>query len=379
MVVQNAMYLALGFLAAALIAIAVGPAFWRRAVRLTRRRIEAATPVTLAEFRADKDKLRAEFAIALRKHQLKIEALREQISGRVVALDAANTELAALRGERDEQFAAIEGHQLREQELVVRIRDLERDSAALAARLRQADVDYSDIDPDLMPDAVEPISAEQLSGDYRADVEDLLTALNIERQRNGYLEDQTRMLLARLEKKKKSGLKDEAIAMLRDTLSQNDPESEARIALRRAEARISGAESRLNALLSDTGEDEAQANGPRRLLAEDFSQDDQSETLRANVAGLEDMIMTQWQTEQFDADTLRARLQTIASDVSQLVYASDAEDGPALTESLFDKVRKFASDSLDYEELPARAEQGAGGAVSERMTALRGRVSSSDL
>jgi len=379
MIVENAMYFALGFLAAGLIAIAIGPAFWRRAVRLTRRRIEAATPVTLAEFRADKDKLRAEFAIALRRHQLKIDALRNQLAGRVVALDAAQTELAALRGERDEQFAAIEGLQLREAELVVRIRDLERDSAALAARLRQADVDYSDIDPALVPDAAGPISAEQLSGDYRADVEDLLTALNIERQRNGYLEDQTRMLLARLEKKKKSGLKDEAIAMLRDTLAQNDPESEARVALRRAEARISGAETRLNALLAETGtegDEDAQVNGRARLLAEDLSWADQSEALRADVAGLEDMIMTQWQTERFDAATLRARLEAIASDVSQLVYASDAEDEPALTESLFDKVRKFAADSLDFEDLPARPDGGSGGAVSERMAALRGRVSS---
>ena len=109
MVIQNGMYFALGFLA--------------------------------AEFRADKDRLRAEFAITLRKHQLKIEALRDQLAARVVALDAARSELAALRTERDEQFSAIETFQLREQELTTRIRDLERDGAALAARLRREDED----------------------------------------------------------------------------------------------------------------------------------------------------------------------------------------------------------------------------------------------
>ncbi|MEQ8445132.1 MAG: hypothetical protein RIB57_04525 [Pelagibacterium sp.] len=376
MVIENAMYFTLGFLAAALFAIAIGPAFWRRAVRLTKRRIEAATPVTLAEFRADKDKLRAEFAITLRKHQLKIDALRNQISGNVVALDAAMTELAALRTERDEQFAAIGSLQTREQELVARIRDIERDSASLAARLRQADVDYSDIDPELMPDAGEAITGEQLTGDYRADVEDLLTALNIERQRNGYLEDQTRMLLVRLEKKKKSGLKDEAIAMLRDTLSQNDPESEARVDLRRAEARISGAESRLNALLTESAEEgqEVDAEGARRLLAEDFSQAEQSELLQTSVAGLEEAIMKDWDTERFSAAALRSRLEAIATDVSRLVYAGDAEDGPAMTESLFDKVRKFAADSLDIEDLDPKDKGSAGGAVSDRMAAMRDRA-----
>jgi hypothetical protein len=370
------MYFTLGFLAAALFAIAIGPAFWRRAVRLTKRRIEAATPVTLAEFRADKDKLRAEFAITLRKHQLKIDALRNQISGNVVALDAAMTELAALRTERDEQFAAIGSLQTREQELVARIRDIERDSASLAARLRQADVDYSDIDPELMPDAGEAITGEQLTGDYRADVEDLLTALNIERQRNGYLEDQTRMLLVRLEKKKKSGLKDEAIAMLRDTLSQNDPESEARVDLRRAEARISGAESRLNALLTESAEEgqEVDAEGARRLLAEDFSQAEQSELLQTSVAGLEEAIMKGWDTERFSAAALRSRLEAIATDVSRLVYAGDAEDGPAMTESLFDKVRKFAADSLDIEDLDPKDKGSAGGAISDRMAAMRDRA-----
>jgi hypothetical protein len=376
MVIENAMYLALGFLAATLIAIAIGPAFWHRAVRLTKRRMEAATPVTLAEFRADKDKLRAEFAITLRKHQLKIEALREQIGQRVVALDAARIELAALRSERDEQFGAIESLTAREQELVSRIRDLERDSATLAARLRQADVDLSDIDPALVPESVEPVSAEQLTGDYRADVEDLLTALNIERQRNGYLEEQTRILLARLEKKKKSGLKDEAIAMLRDTLARNDPESEARVELRRAEARISGAESRLNALLAETDaepEDNARTNGERRLLAEDLSLEDQSARIEESVAALQESIMSDWETERRDEDALRARLRSIASDVSQLVYAGDAQDDPALSESLFDKVRKFA-DGLEMEELPASLESGASGPVSDRILALRDRA-----
>jgi hypothetical protein len=376
MVIENAMYLALGFLAATLIAIAIGPAFWHRAVRLTKRRMEAATPVTLAEFRADKDKLRAEFAITLRKHQLKIEALREQIGQRVVALDAASIELAALRSERDEQFGAIESLTAREQELVSRIRDLERDSATLAARLRQADVDLSDIDPALVPESVEPVSAEQLTGDYRADVEDLLTALNIERQRNGYLEEQTRILLARLEKKKKSGLKDEAIAMLRDTLARNDPESEARVELRRAEARISGAESRLNALLAETDaepEDNARTNGERRLLAEDLSLEDQSARIEESVAALQESIMSDWETERRDEDALRARLRSIASDVSQLVYAGDAQDDPALSESLFDKVRKFA-DGLEMEELPASLESGASGPVSDRILALRDRA-----
>jgi hypothetical protein len=63
MLIENMMYFALGLLVAGLIALIIMPAVWKRAVRLTKRRIEAATPITLSEFRADKDQLRAEFAL----------------------------------------------------------------------------------------------------------------------------------------------------------------------------------------------------------------------------------------------------------------------------------------------------------------------------
>ncbi|MBI4045656.1 MAG: hypothetical protein HY371_02455, partial [Devosia nanyangense] len=55
--IENIMYFALGLLIAALLALAIMPAIWKRAVRLTKRRIEAATPMSMAEFRADKDQL----------------------------------------------------------------------------------------------------------------------------------------------------------------------------------------------------------------------------------------------------------------------------------------------------------------------------------
>lgn len=374
MVIEYVMYFALGFLGAGLLAVAIGPAIWQRAVRLTKRRLEAATPLTLNEFRADKDKLRADFAIATRRLEMRVDALREKLAARVIELDAAASELSALRMERDEQYDAIGALQVREQELMVRIRDLERDGAALAARVRQDEADGIAFAPVTAAADRDPIGADQLSGDYRADVEDLLTALNIERQRNSYLEEQARLLLARLEKRKKGGIKDEAIAMLRDTLAAaDDPESEARVELRRAEARISGAESRLNALLSE-GEPleptQSHAQAEPRRLADTLLDEDQLAELRENVLDVEERVMRNWGSGRFDAASMRARLEAIASDVSQLVYAADAEDSDDLAESLFDRVRKFASDGMET-DLPRAAETVSAGPVSERMAALR--------
>jgi hypothetical protein len=72
--IQSAMLITLGFLAASLLALLFAPVFWRRAVRLTMRRMKEAMPLTEAEIQADKDRLRAEHAV--RVHRLESEAER---------------------------------------------------------------------------------------------------------------------------------------------------------------------------------------------------------------------------------------------------------------------------------------------------------------
>ena len=70
--IQSAMLVALGFLAASLLALFVAPAFWSRAVRLTTLRIKNTMPLSEIEIRADKDRVRAEFAVKvhhLDKHE----------------------------------------------------------------------------------------------------------------------------------------------------------------------------------------------------------------------------------------------------------------------------------------------------------------------
>lgn len=82
--IQSIMLAAMGFVAAALLAVMLAPAYWERAVRLTNERLRSALPVSEQEVRADKDLLRAEYA--LKVHQLeravdqgKLAAHRQQI------------------------------------------------------------------------------------------------------------------------------------------------------------------------------------------------------------------------------------------------------------------------------------------------------------
>jgi hypothetical protein len=73
--IEWVMYFGIGFLAAALLGLLFLPAVHNRAVRLTMKRLEASTPLSIAETRADKDQLRAEFAVSTRRLEMKIPRL----------------------------------------------------------------------------------------------------------------------------------------------------------------------------------------------------------------------------------------------------------------------------------------------------------------
>ena len=94
--IQAAMYFALGLLAAGLVVLVIMPAVWRRAVRLTRVRVEASLPMTLAEIEADKDQLRANFAVANRRLELEAETLRSRLAEDTVARGRTRDEISAL-------------------------------------------------------------------------------------------------------------------------------------------------------------------------------------------------------------------------------------------------------------------------------------------
>lgn len=74
--IEQALYFALGFLVAGLIALLFLPAFWRRAMRLSMRRLQMLAPMSMEEVIAERDLLRAEFAVRERRMEQEIEAVK---------------------------------------------------------------------------------------------------------------------------------------------------------------------------------------------------------------------------------------------------------------------------------------------------------------
>src|SRR5918994_6235117 len=84
--IETIMYMSIGFLVAGLIGLVIVPLVHGRAVRLTKRRLEAAIPQGLEEIHADKDLLRAEFAMSTRRFEMMIEELRNKKANQLVQL-----------------------------------------------------------------------------------------------------------------------------------------------------------------------------------------------------------------------------------------------------------------------------------------------------
>ncbi|MEO6396398.1 MAG: hypothetical protein ABIO40_10865 [Devosia sp.] len=382
--IENIMYFGLGLLVAGLFALAIMPAVWRRAVRLTKKRIEAATPMTMAEFRADKDQLRAEFALSTRRLEMNVEALRRRLSEQLRDINRKRTEVGAIKTERDTHMTVVRELEEREAELRRRILDIEKEGADLSMRLRMRDREYADKVAQLesarealrgkSPRAVE-VDGRPLTGDYNADMDELLGKLDIERKRIAFLETQNRALIGQIENSdKRSADATSAAAELRASLARkDDAAAAAQDELIAAEARIADAESRVNTVLADTSRAVQEGEARRgELLAEKLAVEDELNRLRAKVLTVETTIMAEWDSERIEQSHLRERLNDIASDVSRLVYAVQGEI-PDSDDTLLERVQKFSDEDLAKPARDPRMPEpvGSASAVSDRLAALR--------
>jgi len=340
MIIENVMYFVLGFMAAGLLSLMIMPSIWRRATRLTKKRMEAATPMTMSEFRADKDQLRAEFALSTRRLEMNVETLRSRLADQLGELNSMRNDQNMLKSERDQQLTIVRELEERESTLRRKILTVEKEGTDLAQRLRMKDRDYTK--------TIKELERSKISkgGMSAAKVDKVLNALEKERNRAERLDEQVHRLIAQLENQdNKTASAHLAIAELRENMSQKDNVlSENKTELIEAEVRMANAESRLSELLEETSTSvEFEESNSGQLLADKLSMEKELEELREFVIGTETAIVKDWDNERIEQSQLRERLNDIASDVSRLVYSVEEELVDPPSESLFDRVQKFSN------------------------------------
>ena len=98
--IEFVLLFALGFLAAALVALIVAPVIYRRVVSLTERRIRASVPLSAAEIRAEKDMARAAYAAENARLSVDLKHNRDQLTESTARGTRLSNQLVAIRAEK---------------------------------------------------------------------------------------------------------------------------------------------------------------------------------------------------------------------------------------------------------------------------------------
>jgi hypothetical protein len=134
--VEAIMFFALGFLVASLLALALFPVVHARAARLAARRVVAEFPLSMKEINAERDLLRAEFAMSVRRFEMRIERLAAKVAGLMADLGGKSDEINRLRRALGEETVPLGAPSMRERVLPDALQARTDEPAATAAPRR---------------------------------------------------------------------------------------------------------------------------------------------------------------------------------------------------------------------------------------------------
>lgn len=363
--IEPIMYLAIGFLVSMLFGLMIVPLVHNRAVRLTTRRLEAATPLSMAEIQADKDQLRAEFAMSARRLEMSVDQLRNKTTSQLAELGKKSDAINRMKIELGEKNATIFSLEAREKAVKEQLRATEEEFAAKTELLRGAETALTDKQAELAKINSE-LSDRSMTADTRQ-VELVAVRAQIEQLQGRvsdaekeFAETQTRLAQERTESEKATSELTDARGRV-ENLSQrvNDLDRQLIVQVKEAEmlgTRVNDLESRLatqGKLLAEREYENNQlkqtnANAERIMmdLRNELSTASSSggssaalEKLRTEKSALEEQLSatrderaklqrdinaiqqqaeSSWATERMENALLRERINDIAAEVAKL-------------------------------------------------------------
>jgi DNA anti-recombination protein RmuC len=147
--IESIMYFGIGFLVATLLGLLFIPLVHNRAVRLTMKRLETSIPMSITEIRADKDHIRAEFAVSTRRLEMMIEKLKAQTTTQLAGLGKKTDTINQLRKELHEKTATNLALEARDKVLRAQLRTAEQDLDIKSNALREAERQLADKEAEL--------------------------------------------------------------------------------------------------------------------------------------------------------------------------------------------------------------------------------------
>ena len=385
---ESGLFFALGFLCSALLALMVAPAIWRRAVLLTRKRIEASVPLTLNEIQADKDQLRAEFAMSTRRLEVNLENLKERAAEQLIEINRKRDEMAALEEEtlsKNERITELEAQsselrsEMRRNEeklsvTVTKLASVEIQMEEKAIALEDIDQRYKSAVDEFDGQKIEMVARETRMDTIQDEFQEVKKAKKAESIENAKLKQELKSARAAFTKgenrnieleDKLSRLKsqftdmearlerrDSDLARLRGKsgdaggeLKELEKENDALIAERtKLQEEIATLNLRMDTVLSDAGA----ASGDDAISAFEEERKDLKDQLRKVEAEKEAMKIElstlqiasgeDWDTERRENAIMRERINDLAAQVTSMTASLEGPDSP-INQAL-DKAKK---------------------------------------
>lgn len=350
--VQSILFFALGFLCAGFLALLVAPAIWRRAVALTRRRLEASMPLTLAEIQADKDQVRAEFAMSTRRLEMTVKALQEKAAEQLVEIGRGREALKGLAVEKKEKNQALSDLEARTEELrqreeqlhhlseklaqtermlekrALELEKLEQmyDDASFASSNRQIELVARESEVEKLANDIAVLRSQRREADRRnqetvSESKAANEALKAEKKRTGDLDKKIERLLATLaDREEKLDRRDKELARLRE---RSKGEAVAPISVARA------ADGHTDVNGNDIDKAIAKLDGDReRLEARLTALARENKRLKTDLAALETSKSEPGNDARRASAALREQMNELAAEVVNLTVKLDGPDSP---------------------------------------------------
>ena len=420
--IEPIMYLAIGFLISMLFGLMIVPLVHNRAVRLTTRRLEAATPLSMAEIQADKDQLRAEFAMSARRLEMSVDQLKSKSTSQLAELGKKTDAINRMKLELGEKNATIFSLEAREKAMKEQLRATEEEFAARTEALRDAEQALKDKLNELARLGAELSDRSIMAESRQVELVAVRSQIDELKSRVGdaekeFSETQTRLGLERSESEKATRELADARSKV-ENLSQRVTDLDRQLIVQVKEAellgnRVSDLEQRLATQGKLLAEREFENNQLRQAkdaaersvkeLREEIALTNTGafpalEKLRGEKAAVEEQLRlarderaklqreinaiqqqaeSTWATERMENALLRERINDIAAEVAKLAMQLEGPNSPI--EAMLGETEAAATPArpatgVATQGSPSVAPEG-GGTLAERIRALQSHAS----
>jgi chromosome segregation ATPase len=410
--VEPVMFFGIGFLFAALIGVVIIPFVQARAVRLTMRRLEAATPLSMAEIQADKDQLRAEFAMSTRRLEMSVEQMKAKTTSQLAELGKKSDAINKLKMELGEKTATIFALEARDKALKEQLRATEEELSFKLNTMRDAERSLKEKEGDLAKLNAHLEQQSMANDSQRVELVALRTQIDALKDRVGDTErefkaTEDRLSRERLDAKQAaeqleaerakagslgdrvSGLEHDLVAQSKETeiLGRRAQELETRLAhqgrlLAERDYQLDQMRQQIEAAAKTEADLRAEVGGiagsyrsaidslkgEKVKLQEQLTRSrEEAIQLNREISTMKRDSETSWASERVESALLRERINDVAAEVARLTAALEGPNSPIET------ILAENAPSL-HANGDAQSTEGDKGNLAERIRALQSRV-----